>query len=91
MFRRFGIAKEITTGIYSDSTLTMRGGKKRGSAVHLLSTEHPQYFVNAHSIVGGATLRSILSRMPRDAGIIAKDDVTLVTCMFNEVVVDKIT
>ena len=86
-----GIPKEITLELYSDSTLAMRDGSKRGNAVHLLTTMHPHYYVNSRSIVGGATLRGILAKLPTDPEVIAKDDVAIAVCMFNEVAGDRIT
>ena len=69
----------------------MRDGSKRGNAVLHLTNVHPCYYINSRSIVGGATLRGILAKLPTDPEIIAGDDVAIAVCMFSEVAGDKIT
>ena len=50
-------------GLYSDSTMTMRIGKKRGACVHEFHNLHPHYCIDGKSIAGGAALRGILSKL----------------------------
>ena len=77
----------ICIGIYSDSVLCMynaSGNGKKGKR-DLPWHRWPNYYLDEEAVMGGAAARQISERLPVEPYHIAREDVTMVFCMLNEV------
>ncbi len=85
--RALYIPSNICIGIYSDSVLCMynaSGNGKKGKR-DLPWHRWPNYYLDEEAVMGGAAARQISERLPVEPYHIAREDVTMVFCMLNEV------